>query len=311
MMLLNGLLMSLAVAAATGPFWIPFFRRLKFGQYIREEGPQAHLAKAGTPTFGGVIFIFSAVIVSIVLWNLTPAVSGLLLAVLGYGAIGFVDDYIKVIMKNNQGLSARGKMAGLIVVTAALYGLFFQSHISYFYFNLFSLEGVAWAIAFAFIALATTNAVNLTDGIDGLCGSVSLIVALFFTAVALRRGAPDLALANAVFGGALTGYLLYNWHPAKVFMGDMGSLALGGYVLVNAVLLGIEWWIPLFGFIYLLETASVIIQVVYFKSTGGKRFFKMTPIHHHFELSGWSELKIVAVASAVTAVACTAVYFVV
>ncbi len=311
LMIINALLIGLAIAAASGPFWIPFFRKLKFGQYIREEGPQAHLAKAGTPTFGGAIFIFSALLTTLVLNDLTTYLISLLVGTVGFGLIGFLDDYTKVIMKHNRGLSAGAKMIGLIAVTAVLYVLFFKSHISVFWLNAFSVQGVVWAVLFLLIAVATTNAVNLTDGIDGLCGLVSLIVALFLTAVSVKRGALDLALANAAMSGALIGYLLYNWHPAKVFMGDMGSLALGGYIFVNAVQLGIEWWIPLFGVVYVVETASVIIQVGYFKSTGGKRFFKMTPLHHHFELSGWSEMKIVIAAGGVTALACLLTYLIV
>ncbi len=303
-MLLNGLLIGLAIAAGFAPFWIPFFKHLKLGQFIRQEGPQAHLAKAGTPTFGGTIFLFAALLGSLALQGITPAVFSVLIAMFGYGTIGFIDDYLKVIMKHNQGLSAKGKMLGLLAVTAVLYFVFFSGHISIFYFQLFSLQGALWAIAFFVIALAVTNAVNLTDGIDGLCGSVSLIVALFFAALSFKRGIDELALFNMIVAGGLLGYVIYNWHPAKIFMGDMGSLALGGYVLANSVLLGIEWWLPLFGLVYVLETLSVIIQVTYFKATGGKRFFKMTPIHHHFELSGWSETNIVSRASMFTALLC-------
>ncbi len=311
LMLINALLMGLIIAVASGPLFIPFFKKLKFGQYIREEGPKAHYAKAGTPTFGGSLFIFAVVFVLIIFNKFDVTTISLLVAMLGYGVIGFVDDYKKVIMKHNQGLSAKAKMVGLFIVTALLYVMFFSEHLSVFYFNAFQIQGMLWALVFLFIAVAITNAVNLTDGIDGLCGSVSLVVACFFVAVSLKHGAPNLATANSAMVGALVGYLVYNWHPAKVFMGDMGSLALGGYVLVNAVLLGIEWWIPLFGLVYLLETVSVIIQVLYFKSTGGKRFFKMTPIHHHFELSGWSEIKIVSVASAMTALVCVLTYFII
>ncbi len=311
LMLINALLMGLIIAVASGPLFIPFFKKLKFGQYIREEGPKAHYAKAGTPTFGGALFIFAVIFALIIFNKFDVTTISLLVAMLGYGVIGFVDDYKKVIMKHNQGLSAKAKMVGLFIVTAALYMLFFREHVSVFYFNTFTIQGIIWAVLFLFIAVAITNAVNLTDGIDGLCGSVSLVVAIFFVAVSLKHGAVNLAVANTVMVGALGGYLVYNWHPAKVFMGDMGSLALGGYVLVNAVLLGIEWWIPLFGLVYLLETLSVIIQVLYFKSTGGKRFFKMTPIHHHFELSGWSEVKIVGVASIVTALVCGLTYLIV
>ncbi len=301
--------MSLALAAGFAPLWIPFFKRLKLGQYIRQEGPQAHLEKAGTPTFGGAIFLSATLLTPLVLQNVTAQTIIPLLAMFGYAAIGFVDDYKKVIMKDNQGLSAKGKMLGLFIVTALLYYFFFTGHTSTFYFNLFTLQGAAWAVLFFIIAMAASNAVNLTDGIDGLCGSVSLVVALFFAALSVKRGAVDLALFNMIVAGGLIGYIIYNWHPAKIFMGDMGSLALGGFVLANSVLLGIEWYLPLFGLVYVLETLSVIIQVGYFKATGGKRFFKMTPLHHHFELSGWSEIKIVAVATGFTALLCIVSYF--
>ncbi len=308
LMLLNGFLIGLLLAVGFAPLWIPFFKRLKLGQYIREEGPQAHLSKAGTPTFGGAIFLSASLFAILIFQSLTAETAALMVAMLGYGAIGFIDDYLKVIMKHNQGLSAKGKMVGLLAVTTALYFVFFSGHISIFYFQLFSLQGALWAVLFFVIALAVTNAVNLTDGIDGLCGTVSLIVALFLAALAFKRGMADLAMINMIVAGALLGYTIYNWHPAKIFMGDMGSLALGGYLLVNSVMLGIEWWLPLFGMLYVLETLSVIIQVAYFKMTGGKRFFKMTPIHHHFELSGWSEKKIVSRAAVFTALLCILSY---
>ncbi len=311
LLLFDTMLISLTFAAGFAPLLIPFFKRLKLGQYIRQEGPSAHLSKAGTPTFGAAIFLIAVLLTTLVFANFSPAVFSLLIALLGYGTIGWLDDYIKVIKKDNKGLSAKRKMFGLFVVTSVLFILFFKDYSSLFYFDLFKLSGLLWAALFFFIALAMTNAVNLTDGLDGLCGSVSLIVVLFLAALSVKRGAYDLALINMSMAGGLVGYLIYNWHPAKVFMGDMGSLALGGYIFVNAVLLGIEWWIPLFGGVYLLETLSVIIQVGYFKATGGKRFFKMSPLHHHFELIGWSEVRVVATASALTLLLCAATYLIV
>ncbi len=288
------------VAVGTGPMWIPYFRKLKFGQFIREEGPQSHLQKGGTPTFGGVIFIVAAVISVMTLKLFSINTMAVVTSTLLFGFVGFLDDYQKVIKKNNLGLNAKQKMASLLIVSTLLYVFYFIGHKSNFW-GLVSIENaIIVFILFIFIAVAVTNSVNLTDGIDGLCASVTMIISLFFAAYSYYLGNYDLLLVNAVFTGALLGYLVYNWHPAKVFMGDTGSLALGGYVFANAMLLNIEWFLPLFGMVYVLEALSVIIQVLYFKKTGGKRFFRMSPLHHHFELGGWSEKKIVYVASSLT-----------
>lgn len=303
------LLTGLIVATGIAPVLIPYFKRLKFGQFIREEGPQSHFKKAGTPTFGGAIFIISALLGALVLKYLDTPVQAVLVGMVGYGLIGFIDDYIIVVKRNNLGLKARYKMLGLVLVSALLYGLFFSGHSSVFCGGLFSIDNPAvWLVLFFFIATATTNAVNLTDGIDGLSASVTAVVAIFFSVLAIQSNQVTLGLFNILMLGALLGYLLYNWRPAKVFMGDTGSLALGGYVLCNAVLLNIEWFIPVFGVVYFLETLSVIIQVAYFKATGGKRFFKMTPIHHHFEMLGWSEQTIVTRAAVLTTIGCAFTY---
>lgn len=296
-----GFLLGLTLAIGLGPVWIPFFKRLKFGQFIREDGPQAHLAKAGTPTFGGILFISAALVGALFLVKLEALDSFFpLFAMLGYGAIGFADDYLKVVRKQNEGLKPLQKMAGLALVTVLLY-VFFASRLGVQvpFTNWQWQLGILHFLFFAFVAVAVTNAVNLTDGIDGLCGSVTLVVAVFFTALAGFKGMPTLMVVNAVVAGTLLGYLVYNWHPAKVFMGDTGSLALGGYVLANGFALDIAWFIPIFGLVYVVETLSVIIQVVYFKRTGG-RFFKMAPIHHHFELLGWKEKQIAMTASGIT-----------
>lgn len=301
--------MGLILAVGLGPVWIPYFKRLKFGQFIREDGPQAHLAKAGTPTFGGIIFMFSALVASVFLLRLTePQALFPIAALFSFGAVGFSDDYLKVVKKQNEGLRPLQKIIGLALATAVLYALFgaqlsvtipFTSFVWHF--------GVLHLLFFAFVAVAITNAVNLTDGIDGLCASVTLVVAVFFVAVSALRGNAGLVVVNAIVAGALVGYLVYNWHPAKVFMGDTGSLALGGFVLANGFALDIAWFIPVFGLIYVIETMSVIIQVVYFKRTG-LRFFKMAPIHHHFEMLGWREKRIALTASGVTALLCLITY---
>lgn len=301
-----GALLGLTIAVGTGPLWIPFFKRLKFGQFIREDGPQAHLAKSGTPTFGGLIFMCAIAIGGGLLLlrqgyyqTLFPIVS-----MFSYGLIGFSDDYLKVVKKQNLGLKARQKVFGLIGITLFLYFAYVRyMPVTMPFTEIVWTFGIVHFIFFAFVAVAITNAVNLTDGIDGLCASVTLVVSVFFIGISLVKGNLALAVMNGVVAGALVGYLFYNWHPAKVFMGDTGSLALGGLVLANAFALDIAWFIPIFGLIYVIETVSVIIQVVYFKRTG-KRFFKMAPIHHHFEMLGWNEKRIAITASGITALLC-------
>lgn len=303
---LIGLLLGLTITVGFGPVWIPFFKRLKFGQYIREDGPQAHLAKSGTPTFGGLMFMSSVLLGAIVMFQsvLTIETTFVIVSMFGFGLIGFSDDFIKVVKKNNLGLRAWQKIVGMLTVSVLLFLAFMTSTISVIPFlNLTISSGLLFFVFFTFVAIAITNAVNLTDGIDGLCASVTLTIAIFFTVVAVMSNHTSLAILNMLMAGSLLGYLVYNWNPAKVFMGDTGSLALGGYVLANAFILNIEWFIPVFGIIYVLETLSVIIQVGYYKKTK-KRFFKMAPLHHHFELVGWSEYKLVWVSVSVTALAC-------
>lgn len=306
-------LLAFVTAVGTGPLWIPYFKRLKFGQFIREDGPAAHLAKQGTPTFGGLLFMSASFVSLLVIFFPTynRFIFFPILALWGYGAIGFSDDYLKVVKKNNLGLSARKKIIGLSLVTVVLYALFGMHYsITFPFTDLLLKPGVLHFLFFAFVAVAITNAVNLTDGIDGLCGSVTLVVALFFMALAAYRGEWELVVVNGAMAGSLLGYLVYNWHPAKVFMGDTGSLGLGGFVLANALMLDVIWFIPIFGLIYVAETLSVIIQVLYFKKTG-KRFFKMAPVHHHFEMIGWKEKKISVAASGLTAILCGLVYSVI
>ncbi len=303
-------LLGLIIAVASAPLWIPYFKKLKFGQYIREDGPSAHLAKQGTPTFGGAIFLTAFVLGMAVLSYHTKEIYSILFLTLAFGLVGFIDDYIIVVKKNNAGLKPLYKLLGLFIIALSAYLFFYKEHISHFYADWFQISGVLWVVFFIFVALATSNATNLTDGIDGLCASVTLVISLFFSALCYHRGLADLLSLNLLFSGALVGYLIFNWHPAKVFMGDMGSLAIGGYVLANAVILNIEWFIPIFGFIYLAETLSVILQVASFKLTG-KRIFKMSPIHHHFEAIGWKETQIVFRFSALTLILSLVTYFLV
>ena len=302
-------LISFAISAALGPFMIPFLHKLKFGQTVRDDGPQSHLKKNGTPTMGGIMILTSVVITSMLFIRQYPNAVPVLFLTLGFGLIGFLDDYIKVVLKRSMGLRAWQKMALQIVVT----GVFAVYITRYTQVSLAMkipfLEGqyldFGWLnipILF-FIVIGTVNGTNFTDGLDGLASSVTVLVAAFFSVVAVGMHAGIEPVTCAV-AGALLGFLLFNVHPASVFMGDTGSLALGGFVAGAAYMMQMPIFIVIVGFIYALEVVSVIMQVSYFKITHGKRTFKMAPIHHHFELCGWSETRVVAVFSIVTALLC-------
>ena len=303
------IIIAFAISALIGPFVIPFLKKIKFGQTIRNEGPQTHLKKTGTPVMGGFIFLISIGITSLLFCKEYPMIIPVLLVTLGYGLVGFMDDYIKVVLKRSMGLRAWQKMLGQIVVTTgfAIYmvnfsGVSLALKIPFCGNNLVDIGWFAIPLLF-FIALGTVNGTNFTDGLDGLLSSVTIAVALFFAVVAYGASIGVEPIVGALIG-ALLGFLLYNVYPAKVFMGDTGSLALGGFVLATAYLLQMPLFIPAIGIIYMVEVLSVIIQVTYFKKTGGKRFFKMAPIHHHFELYGWSETRVVAVFTIVTTIMC-------
>lgn len=302
-------LVSFAIAAISGPFMIPFLRRLKVGQTVRDEGPQSHLKKNGTPTMGGIIILTALTITSLLYVKSYPNIIPVLFLTLGFGLIGFFDDYIKVVLKRSMGLRAWQKMALQIVVT----GVFA------YYITNFTDVDPTWRIPFVhgttlnlgifaipmmfFVVIGTVNGTNFTDGLDGLATSVTILVATFFTVVAigLNTGISPITMAAV---GALLGFLLFNGHPASVFMGDTGSLALGGFVAGCAYMTQMQLFLIIVGFIYVIEVVSVIMQVSYFKLTHGKRIFKMAPIHHHFELCGWKENKVVTVFSIVTAILC-------
>lgn len=302
-------IIAFALSVVMGPVIIPVLRRLKMGQTERVDGVQSHLKKAGTPTMGGVIILLSVVITSVFYIKDYPEIIPILFVTLGFGLIGFLDDYLKVVMKRSDGLFPKQKMALQIVVTAifAFYLLKFTdvSLAMLIPFSGGKYLNIGWlAIPLLFIAvIGTVNGVNFTDGLDGLASSVTVLVATFFTVVALGTGSGISPITCAVVG-ALLGFLLFNVYPASVFMGDTGSLALGGFVASTAYMLQMPIFILIVGLIYLVEVLSVIIQVTYFKKTGGKRIFKMAPIHHHFELCGWSETRVVAVFSIVTAILC-------
>ena len=302
-------LISFAISLILGPIIIPFLRKLKMGQTERVEGVQSHLKKAGTPTMGGIIFLLAAVITSVFYVKDYPSVIPVLFLTLGFGIIGFLDDYLKVVLRRSDGLLAWQKFLLQIVVTGifAYYLVNYTSvdlamRIPFWTDHYLDLGWLAIPVMF-FVVIGTVNGVNFTDGLDGLASSVTLIVAVFFTVVSIGIKSGIEPVTCAVVGG-LMGFLLFNVYPAKVFMGDTGSLALGGFVAGAAYMLQMPLFILLVGLIYLIEVLSVMIQVSYFKATHGKRIFKMAPIHHHFELCGWSETRIVAVFSVITAVMC-------
>lgn len=285
-----------------GPIVIPRLRQLKFGQAIREEGPQSHLHKTGTPTMGGLIFIvaFLIPIAFTLVFDLEP-VAYVALALLLFGAVGFLDDYLKVVKKHNEGLKAKQKFL-LQFVLALCFSVFSMKWGTELYVPFVrGLVDFGWLFAplMIIVYLAVDNAVNLTDGLDGLAGTVTFFVSVFFLVMGFVQNNTVVIFMAASMMGGLLAYLKFNWHPAKVFMGDTGSLALGGYVAAMAVLLKMPLFIPIFGLIYFIETLSVIIQVGVYKKTK-KRVFKMAPIHHHFEMSGWNEIQIVTRFSLVT-----------
>ena len=302
-------LIAFVISLVLGPVVIPFLRRLKMGQTERVEGVQSHLKKAGTPTMGGIIILAAVVITSLFYVKDYPKIIPVLFLTLGFGLIGFLDDYLKVVLKRSDGLLPWQKMALQIVVTAVFaFYLVNYSNVSltmkipFWSGHYLNLGWFAVPVLF-FAVIGTVNGVNFTDGLDGLASSVTLIVAVFFTVVSLGMNSGVEPITCAVVGG-LMGFLLFNVYPAKVFMGDTGSLALGGFVAGAAYMMQMPLFILLVGLIYLVEVLSVIIQVTYFKKTHGKRIFKMAPIHHHFELCGWSETRVVAVFSIITAVMC-------
>ena len=305
------------LSGVIGLLLLPVLRALKAGQSIREVGPVWHNYKAGTPMMGGLMFIFSAIICLLIgLIGMKDYTVFFVLALgLCFGLIGFLDDFFKLKFKRNLGLTSWQKAALQAVVSALyLYLLYKQGVLTcdlYIPFANISIQihPMAYIFVAMFIIVGCVNAVNLTDGVDGLCGTVTIPVMIFFTAAAVAKEMLDLALLPAALAGGLVAYLFYNWHPAKVFMGDTGSLFLGGIVCGLAFALDMPLILVLVGFVYIVETLSVILQVGYFKLTHGKRIFKMAPIHHHFEMCGWKEVKIVLVFSTVSVVMCILAWF--
>ncbi|MBQ4537205.1 MAG: phospho-N-acetylmuramoyl-pentapeptide-transferase [Lachnospiraceae bacterium] len=307
-------IVSFAISAAFGPIMIPLLKRIKCGQTVRDDGPQTHLKKTGTPTMGGVLILLGVMAASYVYIEKFPVrdlakIIPVLFLTFGFGLIGLLDDYIKVVCKQSEGLKPWQKFGAQLFVTG-----FFAYYLEQYtmlslalklpFFQDRYLDLGAWNILFLFlIVLGTANGTNFTDGLDGLAGSVTLMVAVFFAVVAIGMGNGIAPICCAV-AGALMGFLLFNVYPATVFMGDTGSLALGGFVAACAYVLEIPTFIGMVGFVYLVEVLSVMAQVVWFKLTGGRRLLKMAPLHHHFELCGWSETRIVTLFTVVTALLC-------
>ena len=300
---------AFCISALAGPLIIPFLRRLKCGQTVRDDGPAAHLKKSGTPTMGGILILFSAVMSAAVFLEEYPKIAPILFLTIGFGFVGLMDDYIKVVCKRSMGLTPWQKLFGQLAVT----GIFAWYLIRYTDVSLAMkvpfvpdryLDFGMWNIPILFfIVLGTVNGTNFTDGLDGLAGSVTLMVAVFFSVVAIGT-AGGIEPVTCAVAGALLGFLLFNVHPAEVFMGDTGSLALGGFVAGCAYMLQMPLFIAIVGAVYLAEVASVILQVGYYKVSGGKRIFRMAPLHHHFELCGWSETRITALFTIITALMC-------
>ena len=302
------IIISFVLGVALCPVFIPILHKLKYGQTERDDGPESHLKKQGTPTMGGIVILVAFIAASLLFIRGNTDALAVLLVTLGFGVIGFIDDYIKVVKKRSLGLRPKEKLAGQLIIT-----LLFAWYINKigigtdilipFTAGMTINLGVFYIPFLIVTMLGTVNGVNLTDGLDGLAGGVTLIVAAFFMLAAWGAGSFIVPICGAAMGSLLA-FLIFNAYPARIFMGDTGSLALGGFVASCAFLLRMPIFIVIVGFIYLLESLSVILQVTYFKKTGGKRIFKMAPIHHHFELCGWSETKVVTVFYIATALLC-------
>jgi phospho-N-acetylmuramoyl-pentapeptide-transferase len=294
------IILAFLITVLLSPVFIPFLRRLKFGQSIREEGPKSHQKKSGTPTMGGVMILFAIVITTLVMNGKfgEPTVKTFLLlfVTLGFGLLGFLDDFIKVVLKRNLGLTSRQKLLGQIIISAVFYMIYKQNNFSTdirLPFTDYSID-LGWFFVFFIIfwLVGFSNAVNLTDGLDGLVSGTAAIAFGAYAVLAWNQSQFEVAIFSVAVVGAVLGFLVFNAHPAKVFMGDTGSLALGGALATIAILTKLEILLIIIGGVFVIETLSVILQVISFKTTG-KRIFRMSPLHHHYELSGWSEWRVV------------------
>ncbi len=314
---ISAFLFAFIASALSGIALIPALKKLRARQTIRDDGPATHLKKTGVPTIGGLIFMVPVVVLSIIFSARYPEIIALMLVTAGFGFVGFADDYIKISRRSKDGLKPKQKLLALLVIAAAFT----------FYIAVFTNAGTSMTIPFVnpsqdiqlpvilfipfivFVFLSTTNGVNLTDGLDGLASSVTLVITVFFAILAgMQSDWEYIRVFSSLLAGGCLGFLIFNSYPAKVIMGDTGSLALGGAVAAISVVMGIPWIILIVGIVYVIETLSVIVQVISFKTTG-KRVFKMAPLHHHFELSGWSERKVVMVFTVITIIFCIFGFF--
>lgn len=287
---------SFVLSVLFGPLFIPLLRRLKFGQQVRDDGPQSHLKKTGTPTMGGIIILVALTLAFLKFADQGLEYWALLIACLGFGLVGFLDDYIKIVFKRSLGLTAKQKLFGQLLFSAIFCFILYRMDHS----TSVGVPGTDWSVDLGWsyyllvviMFMGSTNAVNFTDGLDGLLSGTSALAFGAFAIIALEATQPQAAVFSAAVVGAVLGFLVYNAHPAKIFMGDTGSLGLGGGIAAVAILTKTELLLVVIGGVFVLEMLSVIIQVASFK-TRGKRVFKMSPIHHHFELSGWSEWRVV------------------
>ena len=310
------LIVAFVATFVVGLFVMPILKKFKVGQVVRDDGPKEHLKKQGTPTMGGIIMLIVLVIILAINSIKYPTLLLAIVSILGFGLVGFIDDYKKLVKKNTKGLSPLKKIFGLVLVTAIfifMYLKFFKLGTDItlpFISSPITLSVGAFIIFIAFILIGTSNAVNLTDGLDGLASGVVAIIMTFFTIVAVKNSNTEMIILGASSVGTCLGFLLFNFHPAKVFMGDTGSLALGGAVAAIAIMMKMEVYLAIVAFVCIIDTLSVILQVTYFKLTKGKRIFKMAPFHHHLELSGMKETKVVILFWVITAILCFVAYMV-
>lgn len=310
------LIVAFVATFVVGLFVMPILKKFKVGQVVRDDGPKEHLKKQGTPTMGGIIMLIVLVVILAINSIKYPTLLLAIVSIFGFGLVGFIDDYKKLVKKNTKGLSPLKKIFGLLLVTAIfifMYLKFFKlgtDIVIPFIGSPIILSTGAFIAFIAFILIGTSNAVNLTDGLDGLASGVVAIIMTFFTIVAVKNSNTEMIILGAASVGTCLGFLLFNFHPAKVFMGDTGSLALGGAVAAIAIMMKMEVYLAIVAFVCIIDTLSVILQVTYFKLTKGKRIFKMAPFHHHLELSGMKETKVVILFWVITAILCFVAYMV-
>lgn len=310
------LIVAFVATFVVGLFVMPILKKFKVGQVVRDDGPKEHLKKQGTPTMGGIIMLIVLVVILAINSIKYPTLILAIVSILGFGLVGFIDDYKKLVKKNTKGLSPLKKIFGLVLVTVIFIFMYLKvfklgTDITLpFISSPITLSVGAFIIFIAFILIGTSNAVNLTDGLDGLASGVVAIIMTFFTIVAVKNSNTEMIILGASSVGTCLAFLLFNFHPAKVFMGDTGSLALGGAVAAIAIMMKMEVYLAIVAFVCIIDTLSVILQVTYFKLTKGKRIFKMAPFHHHLELSGMKETKVVILFWVITAILCFVAYMV-